>query len=74
MPGEEASSTPEVRRALLIAVAKVKGFADLRQAHKDVLRLRTFLIRGMHQFCDRTFIEIKPLLQNVTTDLKTLYS
>ena len=52
MPGEDASSTPEVRRALLIAVAKVKGFADLHQAHKDVLRLQTFLIECMHQFRD----------------------
>lgn len=33
-----------IQRALLIGVEKVKGFADLPQAHKDVANMRDFLV------------------------------
>jgi hypothetical protein len=48
---ENCPSTPGVRRALLVAVAKVDGFLTLRQAHKDVRRMKDFLI-CMHKSHD----------------------
>ncbi|KAG1753600.1 caspase domain-containing protein [Suillus paluster] len=35
-----------VSRALLVGVAKVDGFPNLPQAHKDVVRMKEFLIRS----------------------------
>ncbi|KAG0697593.1 caspase domain-containing protein [Suillus ampliporus] len=40
------TSKPQVFRALLIGVAKVNGFPFLPQAHKDVERMREFLINS----------------------------
>ncbi|OJA21579.1 hypothetical protein AZE42_04118 [Rhizopogon vesiculosus] len=44
---KDTPSTPGgVRRALLVAVERVEGFSVLPQAHKDVLRLKSFLVKS----------------------------
>lgn len=48
MFGEDSQSMPKgVRRALLVAVEKVQGFPSVPQAHKDALRMESFLVTCM---------------------------
>jgi len=45
----EVSSKPEgIQRALLIGVEKVTGFPNLPQAHKDVEKVKDFLVKCMY--------------------------
>jgi len=47
MSGGVLSKPEGVGRALLVGVAKVKGFPDLPQAYKDVVKMKDFLIKCM---------------------------
>lgn len=57
MFGEDSPTPKGVRRALLVAVAKVEGFPYLPQAHNDALRMKTFLTTCMY-IVTELFVEL----------------